>query len=337
MDRKYLTTRKLLAFASRRPSVAKPGSRRRHVLTVLLLAFVMGSTHQPLLAQAAGETYWYFMGIGEPKTTLCQGERVSYTVYVYGIPDARNGMLIELPGVKVEAYPADQSIGKFTGANKAGFATQPTGMDMDELYNANFEFTAAKKIGTSQLFFEGAVKGINIKTGYVSATVPVKVIACKFRVWVETNFPPNGTYNPMIVEPPITVKMDPTVVTADANGHFTGSARLSWVGHTQNPKPKSGTCSVVQKFESTITHADISGQISADGTMVELSLTYQQPVSASLTVTCDGVSEGQPDASFVLDPLKLSVPLYGGAFQLDQSYSQGSFMGYVDGDVVPVK
>jgi hypothetical protein len=165
--------------------------------------------------------------------------------------------------------------------------------------------------------------------------VPVRVIACKYRVTTTTQFPPNPSYNPMILSPRIKVKMNKAVVTADEIGHFNGTGTLRWFGSSYTTiTPGVGKATAVEKFAAP-SQASLNGEVFEDGQLV-LNVTYEQVLS-SITETVLGVSGSQSSLPYILDPLKISVPAAGGTVRLPQGYNNSTFMGKVFAVVTLVK
>ena len=84
------------------------------VLVALLLELVVGVSTQESAAHAApdGETYKFSIAaVDRPRSTLCLGETVRYTVKVLGSPTIGASPVIEVPGVKVEASVVGVAIG----------------------------------------------------------------------------------------------------------------------------------------------------------------------------------------------------------------------------------
>lgn len=338
MNRNSRIDKVLFAYTSRCLRRINPFARWRILIAALLLALAIGSVGQASIAQAApaGQDYRFSLNVVAPRTTICTGEMVTYKADVYAEQAPFTGsFVIKVQGVKVDAYPADQSIGAFVGANKAGFVSGRMGSDLMAPTSLVFKFKAGNKPGNSKLFFNGAVAGFDIQTGYISFTVPVRVIACKYRVTTTTQFPLNPNHNPMIVSPRIKVKMNKAEVTADEIGHFNGSGTLHWFGSSYTTvTPDVGSATAVEKFSST-SQASLNGEVFENGQLV-LNLTYEQ-ASSSMTETVLGVSGIASDLPYILDPLKISVPAAGGTVSLPQGYNQSSFMGKVFAVVTLVK
>jgi hypothetical protein len=180
-----------------------PNPRWRTVFIALLLALAVGTAQLPLakaadpvlsiLAQPTAQrtalraSVVYIMNPINPKKTLCFGETVTYTLNVYRrlmtpppttlsgilVPSGKWSELYIRPAVKVEATSSETSIGTFA---RPGYGF--TGAEFDGTNNVEFQFTAKKKLGTTNLYFEAVVNDQD-GGGYVTATVPVKVIPCK--------------------------------------------------------------------------------------------------------------------------------------------------------------
>lgn len=338
MNRNPRVDKVLLAYTGRWLRGINPVVRWRILIAAFLLALVIGSSGQASIAQAApaGQDYRFSLNIVAPRTIICIGETVTYKADVYGEKAPFTGsFVLKVAGVKIEAFPSDQSIGAFIGANKAGSVSGRMGSDLNAPTSIVFKFKAGNKPGNSKLFFDGAVKNFDIQTGYISFTVPIRVIPCKYTVTTTTQFPPNPNYNPMILNPRIKVKMNKAMVTADETGHFNGPGTLHWFGSSYTTvTPGVGAATAVEKFSAT-SQTNLNGELFENGQLV-LNLTYET-ASSSFTVSVLGVSRSQSGLPYILDPLKISVPAAGGTVNLPQGYNQSSFMGKVHAVVTLVK
>ena len=295
---------------------------------VLLFASVAGSAQLVSTpAAAAGVTYRYYMDVVSPRTTLCLGEKVRYKVVVNRTADGDNEAPVPVSGVKVEAYADNPAIGTFAGQSKGGSVFVSTELDFSTPFSAEFTFTAGKKAGTSTLQFQGLVSYVSpVGRGYVSFEVPIEVIACKYMVSTVVKFPPNARYNPDATEPPIVARMKPTLLTADADGNFTGTGVLHW----ENGSFKSGErgkpgCTVSQRFGPD-TSVALSGGVS--DVVLAVRMIYA-PGNGPLTVTCGGVSRSAPSDPVQLDQLDVEMMPTGGSLKQVQAHTQGSFPGTV--------
>lgn len=293
-------------FHNSRGSSTNPrnqNSRWRIILIALLLALAVGTAQLPL-AQAADPklsilaqptalraSVVYVMNPINPKKTLCFGETVTYTLNVYRFrkspPSLENAMagrnvpeLYIRPGVRVEATSSETSIGTFA---RPGYGH--TGEEFDGTNNVEFQFTAKKKLGTTNLYFEAVVNDQD-GGGYVtSPPVTVKVVPCKFKVKTVLSFNP-GIYN-------IDVISDDAVMTADESGTFTGSTTMHWA-YSNFSIP----CSVSAADSSV----DLTGHLEGDGEQFIGTMTFQ-PTTVS---GCRGSAQG------IVNPLNFSVASSGG-------------------------
>ena len=270
--------------------------RWRIVFIALCLVLIIGSVSQTPAAQAAPvrEGVTFYMDMVSPKTTVCVGKTVSYEARVYMVyntpvttPKGNKIGENAIAEIKVEANSQDMNVGDFLNTKK-GFVTRVTG-GADDLVSldtgesspntAVFAFKA-KKAGKTNLYFQGLAYG-----QYVSFTVPVKVIPCKFKVKVLLRFNP-GIYN-------ITVISDEVVMTADEAGTFTGSAVMHWV-YSNFSIP----CSVSAPDSSV----NLTGKLDDDGGKFVGTVTF----GPTTPVGCRGSGQG------AVNPLKFSVRSSGG-------------------------
>lgn len=270
------------------------------------------------------------MDLSRYRVTLCLGESSVYSVVIYR--DATSGpeSLTFVDGVKVEAFATDKTIGAFTGKDqKAGVAMQSTapGFDGSPL-SADFTFKAGKKAGKTTLVFQGAVKGVDIHVGYVSFNLDIRVIQCKYKVSGSTRFPPNGKDNPDIVYPQLVTRMKQVQLTADNDGHLTGSTSIHWVSASL-----SSGCVVLETFAAD-GQVTINGDVSDDGVLT-LSFVFT-PVSGFATETCGPVSMSGT-YPYLIDPLSVDLSTKGGVVRPAVSYNQQSISGVAAIVVKPVK
>ena len=274
-----------------------PLPRWRVFYIALVLALTIGGAGQtvPVQAAPAREGVTFYMDMVSPKTIVCVGKTVSYEARVYMVYDTpvttpKGNKIGEnaIAEIKVEANSQDTNVGDFLNTKK-GFLTRVTG-GADELASldtgasapnsAVFSFKA-KKAGKTNLYFQGLAYG-----QYVSFTVPVKVIPCKFKVKVILRFNP-GIYN-------ITVTSDEVLMTADESGTFTGSkASMHWV-YSNFSIP----CSVSAADSSV----NLTGKLDVDGGKFVGSATF----GPTTPVGCRGSGKG------AVNPLKFSVRSSGG-------------------------
>jgi hypothetical protein len=281
-----------------------PVLRWRSVFIALALAFMIGGMIQAPTVQAAPARVpvKVYMDVVNPKTTICVGKEVNYEARVYTPPRTIVGIKINayaLPGIKVEAFSQDKSVGDFVGAKK-GIRTRFTG-STDELlddeatpHTAYFTFKA-KEAGKTTLYFEGVAQG-----QYVSFNVPVKVINCKYKVLINSRWKyvtPYGTVNLIA----ITAK-DAFLLMNEENLYSTTQAEIVWVETTKVPRYR-------EKNDLNFGTAEIIGQIGLDNKLeVKLNI---NPVSFGQTL-CGAAGCGGSPVSLTADPLRIIVPASGG-------------------------
>jgi hypothetical protein len=337
MDRKHLLNRKWLADASRRLRAAKPGPRWRNVLFALLLAFVMGNAGRPPLAQADGEKIGYVVfATTDRPGPICLGRYANILALVKA-DIFRKG---ETPGTTsspgywsfqwVNGTVQDPDIGTLVPERSRAslLGDNPT--------MAHFYFTA-RKVGTTTLSFKADIPASSTSvefTNTASQPMRVTVIPCKFMVSSITTFPGNdnpGAYQQS--DPAIVVRMDQAEVTADANGQFTGSATLHWIGTTSTTVEPGGSCTIAEKFAVT-TQASISGDILAG--QLTLDVTYKEPGVASHNESCGGASLPMVEKPYRLSQVRISLPASGGVTPLTQTQDQDSRLSTGVFVVIPV-
>lgn len=265
--------------------------RWRSVFIALALALVIGSVGQthPAHAAPAHEVITWYMDVINPKTTICVGETVEYRVKAFFVNTVEPRSEWALSGVKIEATSSNKSAGNFKKD------TAITGFANEDLVTAGFSFTA-KKPGKTNLYFEGLVDKKFTST-YVSFTVPVKVIPCKFKVKTVLQFPVPDLYN-------ITVISDEAVMTADEAGAFTGSATMSWVY-----SEVFQDCDF--SISATDSQVDLTGQLDDNGGQFVATETFQ-PTTVTDTACCPVVGCVSYSAQGSLYPLTFKVASSGG-------------------------
>ena len=323
MNGKPRTYKDLFAFASRRRKTKISASGWQIVLIALLLALALGSAGQTPLAQAArpaGASVRYYMDVVNPRTTLCTGEKVKYTVRVYsqflsappGWTDPELPDPFALQGVKVEANAVPESIGTFTRPNLA----RVTGSLSDAPNSYVIGFTAGKKPGKATLYFEGAVAGYDINMDYVSFNVAVKVINCKYKVTIVSKWKAGMT----------SVATMKGELKSDEKGYFTGSANVNWV--------TSILCGI--KSPIAPSKADLTGTINESGQLV-VKITFG-PASSVGGGSCDA---GGVSTSNSVTPVTLTITVAAKGQVLRKSHvvkaENGSFPGSATITVIPVE
>jgi hypothetical protein len=293
----------------------------------------IGCAGQPAHA-ATAETSRFYMDISRPRTSVCLGEFVRYKTTVFGEPATGKPFPIELTGVRVNAFVGDPGIGQFSFADKNGTSTGRTGYNGFLPAHVEFLFHATKA-GSTSLYFEGAVKGFDIHVGYVSFTVPIRVIQCQFDVKTTLKFPLNGVDDPVFRRPKVTVLMPLTRITADTDGHFTGEADVQFISGRHSTRFSGLTCTWVETFPKK-TSVKITGELLESG---QLSLKFfYAKIGSDTSFTCPPAAaikaSGVP---YLLDELDVVLPADGGTIHQKQGYNAGKFFGSSTITVRPVQ
>ena len=353
MNRNARGDRVWLAYASRWLKGINPVAGGRILIAAFLLALAIGSAGLAPSVQAAGDPgvvsfeVWAFPN---PKETqvLCVNQVQPFYVSVH------KNIQKTIDGTKYDFPAGAVSFSKITGTvQPSNIGVLNHSQDSSELAvlsgsvagSANFEFIA-KKPGTATLTFTADVGGRETGSSDASvsgqsysatkAVITLKVIHCKYKAKTTGKFASNPTNDPTILPPPIVARMENAELTADANGHFTGSGSMRWFGGTRVSVVEGGlTCTIVEKFSASSPVA-LTGEVSDDGQFT-LNLTYDM-VWSSFTETCSAggaVASSSGTLPYILDPMKIIMPDSGGSLSQPQGYNQSSFMGSVAIEVTP--
>jgi len=294
-------------------SVNSPPHWRR-IFIALALALVIGNAGQIAPAQAAPANVpvKLYMEIVSPKKRVCVGETVHYEARVYippfTSPKGTKVGAVPLPGIKVEAFSQNKSVGDFTNTKKGFSVSTTSGIGLDP---SNYELAPltglfpfkAKKAGNTTLYFEGIAFG-----DYVSdkVEVQVKVINCKFKVIATSQMSWSGEggsieYRGVILD---------GLITADETGYiFTGTAPVVWLATAAVPN-----CSAV--YSLGIGKVAMRGDLNDSGQLV-LNLTYD-PVEFHGQVTCPWGSGPKENLTLFPSTLKVTVSSSGGVVNPNQ-------------------
>lgn len=291
-----------------------PVPRWRSVFIALVLALTIGSAGQTPLAQAApasagpNDIKFALEVFPETLPTICVNQKLYLYVSVSKtIFKVINDQPYEIPGNVGSPYAS----GSVTGAN-IGTLKQQLGFagDEDPVNITSFIFTG-KKPGTTTLKFTAAIRnswiganeeiiGSSVK---LERVVTVKVRNCKFKV--ETF----GQWNDPGGSPEwFTAVSKEAVVTADADGHFSGSASVNWAGRIDVP-PCGYSAHQIASGQ-----ANYSGEMDESGQLM-MNQTYE-PVEASYSYACRG-GGGSGEGLFTSDSISVSMPASGGVSTLD--------------------
>ncbi len=290
----------------------------RILYAALIGTLVIGSSSQitPVHAAPSAEVIMWYMDVASPKIKICVGETVEYSATVHYNYNAGESEWA-LPGIKVEATSSDTNVGSFKKD------TAITGFASEDLVTAGFSFTA-KKPGKTNLYFE-ALADKNFTSTYVSFTVPVTVVPCKFKVITTSQMRAcyvGGCINFLGV-------IVGGQVTADETGYiFTGTAPVVWISTSAIPG-----CGAVNSLG--ISQVEMRGNLNESGQLL-LKLDYGT-VAFSEIITCPtGTGGSSPPVN--ASPLTVTVPSTSGvAVKLNQTLSGGQvIVGSANVYVVPM-
>ncbi len=271
----------------------------------LISALAIGSVGQISAVQAAParEPITWYMDVIHPKTKICVGETVEYSVKVYYVNHtAETPSEWALSGKKIEATSSDKNVGNFKKD------TAITGFGNEDMVTASFSFNA-KKAGKTNLYFEGLLFQ-KFTSSYVSFTVPVTVIPCKFKVVTTSQMSkcyPGGCikFLGVIVQ---------GQVKADENGYFTGTAPVVWLSTSAVPN-----CGAVNSLG--ISKVNMRGNLNESGQLL-LELNYDK-VKFLDVVTCP-MGSGSSNTAIKVSPLKVTVSTASGVVvKLNQQLDGG--------------
>jgi hypothetical protein len=251
----------------------------------------------------------------ESKTTVCTGDQATYRMAVYAeitvTEPTPSTFGTDVEGVKVEANADDASLGTFsrTSAITSDFS--------GGVSTADFLFKAGKKPGKTNLEFQGVVAGVDIQIGYVSVRIPIRVIDCKFSVSGALRFPADPAFIP-IPAPRIVAFVEPVQLTADDDGHLSGSAVIHWRNASMPSTVASLHCLVTVQFGAD-GEVIVNGDVSDKGI---LTLTFEfPPATSTTTLTCDGKGTPGLPLPFVVDKVTVHIKTKGGTVGAPARYS----------------
>ena len=308
-----LTAIGLVVGAWTPPTVSATAASATTVSAAGASALARSADNKP--ATNAPLSYRFYMEPVEYRTTLCTGESAVYSMVVY--LQASTGPRDPVSGVKIEAYPNDTKLGSFDKGSQVtqGFDGLPV--------TAEFKFKAGKKPGKTTLVFQGAVRKVDIQTGYVSFNIPIRVVDCKFKVSGTLRFPPDESFNP-IPAPPLIVRIKAKELTADTEGHLSGSATVHWVSASVTRGVPGGTCTAIETFGRD-DEVLINGDVSDDGV---LTLTFEFPTANGLiTMGCNGIFLSGQKFPYLVNTLTVHIRTKGGVVRSPAAYKDAKAPG----------
>ena len=306
-------------LGGRQASVSK--SRRLWVRAAVLIALVgaapqvpLVSAHADQLAKRGQQDVRLYMNPAQFRTTVCTGDSATYRMAVYGELTVRvptpGKATSDLDGITIEAFPDDAALGSFkpksavTADFSGGVAT------------ADFVFKAGKKPGQTFLEFQGAVKGFDIQIGYVSSRIPIRVVDCKFSVSGALRFPADTAIIP-VPGPPLVAFVKPKQLTADSDGHLSGSAIIHWNNASVSATIPPLRCTATEKFGAD-DEVIVNGDVSDDGI---LTLTLEFPeAKGTLTTSCAGLDTPPQLFPYLVHTLTVHIRTTGGTIRAPATY-----------------
>jgi hypothetical protein len=298
-----------------------PKGRRVWVRHAVLIALVGAATQVPLVSvhadhvarRAQGDVRLYMNATVAPNT-VCTGDSVHYQMTVFAELTLRTptpSMITwDVRGVVVSAFPDDATLGTFTKPSET------TEDFSDGVATADFTFKAGKKPGKTNLEFQGAVKGFDIQTGYVSTRVGIRVIDCKFSVSGALRFPADTAISP-IPGPPLVAFVKPKQLTADTEGHLSGSAIIHWNNASASATIPPLQCTAKEKFGAD-DEVIVNGDVSDDGI---LTLTFEFPeATGTITTSCTGLSTPPQQFPYLVHKITVHISTKGGTIRAPATY-----------------
>ena len=292
---------------------------QRWANTAVLIALVGATTQVPLVsahadhvARRGQQDVRLYMNPTQSRTTVCTGDSATYRMAVYvEVGGLTPGTVTsDVHGVRVEAFPDDAALGTFkpksavTADFSGGVAT------------ADFVFKAGKKPGKTNLEFQGAVKGFDIQVGYVSSRIPIRVVDCKFSVSAALRFPADTSIIP-IPGPPLVAFVKPKQLTADSDGHLSGSAVIHWNNASTSFSLPPLRCTATEKFGAD-DEVIVNGDVSDEGV---LTLTLEFPeANGTLTTSCAGLDTPPQQFPYLIHTFTVHVPTKGGTIHAPATY-----------------
>jgi hypothetical protein len=295
----------------------KPTPRWRpvSVALVLALAIVVGSAGQPWPAQAAPASteYAYVVtaALDKPNATICVGDNVTISVDV--VQARLEGVeLMEqltLTGLWVEGSVLSPSIGTFI------MARMKIGWNSDRPKVAVLAFHADKP-GKTTLTFKAEVHYYVTRLdkwlygpAKIAESNPVDVTVedCKYKVTAVSVWSGFGLTHVALI--------DQAEMTADAPGHYKGTATVNWVITEEHARAGCRPHVV-----TATSQADLIGDMDKDGQHLVVDLAYQLAEATWLNFLDDCLTQSSSDLlQYTPAPLTFSVPASGGGNDLSQA------------------
>ena len=307
-------------------AVAGLAPRWLRLAGVLALVLSIGIPSRAAVAQPdPNVTVHGYMKLLSPKRIeMCFGESASITVKI--VRDLK-GPLTDLFGavtgdLVVSVDQTNIKVGATVRGEKLVTVPDPTAytsMANVPPGTATFNIRAGKIPGSTNVYITAVLSRLPnetldgpMGTNIVDATVSVTVQKCKYKVKASSQWHfPRGGGN-------FVVSTKEAVLSADADGHYTGSASVTWVASVM----AMGACLV--PLDLAPSQVNMAADLDDNG-QVTVKLTYQ-PVSFYYTKVCSNGSETGGPGTFTPAPLSVTVAASGGtSTQLQVLESPGYF------------
>ena len=326
--------------------------RSRTVFIVLLLLPTIGGITWTLPAQAAPERYvFYLTPSGDSGLDrVCAGDSVVFNVIAerrlankrasaLADGDGHTNPPQQVAGVTINGSVLDAGYGTLKPASsKTSMRSKPPG-------SAAFTF-AALRPGSTELRFTGLLPAAPLKSSgrtYVPLTRDVRIVSCDSPIQaavsplapgavpivsivskdrkVEVSKVRVTTISTWSAGMDIVARIDDGVMEADDQGHFTGSANVTW----QTSVIGSAGCGAAESSVAP-SRADLTGEIDESNQLV-VKITFQ-PRDFSGFATCGGQTISTANLA-TPDPLTISVAATGGTSTQTHAVTakNGSFVG----------
>jgi hypothetical protein len=298
----------------KRPGTFKLSLIGRSLFLALVLVLSMdgaGYTLPALAAPARATKFQFFMSARKDKgnATVCVGDIVPIHVKVMRaevVGDPANlGYAQPMPGVRIQALISNKSIGTLT------WTTIDTGWNFNDPGGADFKFHA-DKAGSTMVEFNGTIRHVwwgsrylpglpplTDRKDHVTSNVEIIVEECQYKVTAVSTFIAPGVK--------LVAEISDAGLTLAADGRFTGTGSVTWVGGPVSLYGCSGT------MEVDPSQAEIVAVKGPD--QLVLQVTYRETTLSHIYDCKPGSVEIHPPV--LPDPIILSVPVSGGSTLLD--------------------
>ena len=273
---------------------------------LLTLVFIFAGANPALPAQAAPASefsYQLFAALDKPKATVCVGDVITSSVrvmlYLEGQAPSPSTMTVVINGLV-----SNPSVGLFIRSAEYYHGANPGQRQ------AVFGFRALQA-GTTTLTYQAEVRYYKTVLGtwtlgelelVQSNPVAVTVVNCKFLVKTISNWHVPG-------EGYLATMKKWAVLTADADGNFTGHGTVTWQAYWGAGGGGIGCVTTLTSGDSAV---DFTGRQTDDG-FLELTIRFQSVASPSWLAVCGGIPPDRQPVDLVPATLHNHVYVSGGA------------------------